>query len=484
MTTLRAANATVTTAPLDLYVSDVNGLDTNTGLSPASALKTVTAAVAKIPNGIYHRVIVHMGLHAGAGYTPPTLLRHELRQNIWFYGDGAGQAGEDGFVIQKVSAAAAAGTGANVVVTGGGLGVNAYLGMTVEFTSGAAAGNRRTVRDNTATNITPTIPFSPAPAPGDAYRIITPSVVWVVPAAVSGIDFLMVQDCGVPGAEVAFGQTYATPAVYLCNVQMTAAASTTAFVITGSRVIFVGVDCPTVVANTPVPKPFVRSSEAGLGYDVNMAGASGSLGVIGAVADLGVASDAMWRGWGLSYRGAATGSLAIACAWVGSLVAPSLTVGAAPCTLVGGNLFGPGTAGTAVLSVSAGGKITIQNVIGGPAVLVSSTTALPAMNANGGQIIMLTGTVVVANSGGPAIGAVRTGLFNAGATGAITGTGSTVGATAIFGGRIQFAGTCGVTGPGGVDMTVDNLVTSFAAAALAASGDAIANVNGTIIGRG
>ena len=484
MTTIRDQNATVTVAPLDLYVSDVNGNDANSGLTPALALKTVTAAVAKIPNGIYHRVIVHMGLHAGTGYTPPSLLRHELRKNIWFYGDGAGQAGEDGFVIQKASAAAAAGTGANVVVTGGGLGVNAYLGMTIEFTTGAAAGNRRTVRDNDATNITPTIPFLPALALGDSYRVVTPSVIWVVPAAVAGVDFLMVQDCGVPGAEASFGQTYATPAVYLCNVQMTAAASTTGFVITGSRVIFVGVDCPTVVANVSLPKPFWRSSEAGLGYDVNMAGGSTSLGVIGAVDDLGVASAAMWRGWGLSYRGAATGSLSIACVWYGSMVTPSITVGAAPCTLVGGNLFGPGTAGTAVLSVSAGGKITIQNVVSGPAVLVSSTTLLPAMNANGGQIIMLTGTVVVVNSGGPAIGAVRTGIFNAGTTSAITGTGSTVGASALFGGRIQFAGACGVTGPAGVDMTVDNLVTSFAVAVLAASGDAIANVNGTIIGRG
>lgn len=483
MTTIRSDFATTTTAPLDIYVSDINGNDANSGFSPALALKTYNKAIDKIPNGVYHTVRVHFGAHGGAGYQPKTLFSRDMRENLWLIGDGAGQAGEDGFTVQLGVTAAIAGSGASVIVTGGGLGVNAYLGMTVEVLTGAAAGDRRTIRNNTATDVVPCVAFSAAVAATDTFRIVTPSVKWAIPSPVSGADFMFIQDCATPGSDILFTQEYRSPAVYICNIQMTSGAATDGYVITGSRVIFVGVDCPSVVTNTPVPKPFWRISEIGLGFDHNMSAGSGSTfnGVLAAVTDLGVASSAKWRGWGLSYRTAATGSVTTASGWFGTFVAPSITVAAGTAALNSGNCFGPGTGGTAVLGVSAGAKLAINNNPAGPAILVSSTTGMPALLANGGLIQFVSGNLTVANTGGPGAGTAQAGVLLA--TTGLTGTGSTVGVRSTSGGRALFSGAVGVTGPGGVDLTIDDLVTSFAAGDLAAAGDALSNLNGSLISR-
>jgi len=57
-----------------------------------------------------------------------------------------------------------------------GLTVDAYAGATIEVLDGECAGDRRTIRDNTATTITPDEIFSATFNPGDHYRVFWPTV--------------------------------------------------------------------------------------------------------------------------------------------------------------------------------------------------------------------------------------------------------------------------------------------------------------------
>jgi hypothetical protein len=169
-----AANVQATTVDLDLYVAAGIGSDLNPGTSPAQALATYAAALRLIPFEIKHRVIVHMA--TGTYQVTQTIgpKAHDLP--IFVYGDGAGQVGDDGFIV-LASGAAQAGSGVGVLVTTGGFTVNQHRGKTIQITSGAASGDRRTVRSNTATDFIPAANFSAAVAAGDTYRIVEPSVV-------------------------------------------------------------------------------------------------------------------------------------------------------------------------------------------------------------------------------------------------------------------------------------------------------------------
>jgi len=173
--------ATISTARIDLYVSDINGNDANDGLTPLTALKTLTAAFApgRNPNILAFDLVVHVGAHAGAGYTWATIDSYSLVDgaSIYVYGDGAGQAGEDGFTVLVATVASAAGTTDAIVKSTAALGVNAYRGKTIEMVTGAAAGNRRTINYNTATDIVPSVLFDVGVAPGDTYRIVESAVV-------------------------------------------------------------------------------------------------------------------------------------------------------------------------------------------------------------------------------------------------------------------------------------------------------------------
>lgn len=174
----------ITSGQIDLYVRDVDGDDANPGTS-SLPLKTIVEARARIPYIIQHKVVIHVGVHAGAGYELPTFGPHLLRQDIGIIGDGAGVG--DGQTEIIASTAALAGTTQAYIETSG-LSTTEYSGYgelysaTIEILSGAAIGERRTIAYNTADRIYPLIPFYNTVAPGDLYRITVPAVQCLLPA--------------------------------------------------------------------------------------------------------------------------------------------------------------------------------------------------------------------------------------------------------------------------------------------------------------
>ena len=188
----------ITAARIDIYVSAANGHDGNSGLSPRQALATFGAAVAKIPVVCDHSVVLHF---ASGTYTwDRTVGPHILRQPPCIIGDGAGQDGDDGFTELQAAKAAASGSGARVVVDpDGGFTVNQFQGKTILILNGAAAGDRRTIRNNTETDLVPSAAFSAEIAEGDTFRIVEPAVEFRMPV-LSGIGgaATAITGCGVP----------------------------------------------------------------------------------------------------------------------------------------------------------------------------------------------------------------------------------------------------------------------------------------------
>ncbi len=174
---LSQAKFAASTARVDYYVAP-GGSDSAVG-SSAAPLATLDEAlrranrlhVAKDPIGSSVGVAIHLA--AGAYTWSETLGPAQLHDSILIVGDALTQL--------VAPAAAQAGSGSGVVVTGGGLSVNAHLGKTIEILTGAAAGNRRTIRNNTATDIVPLRNFSAAVAAGDQYRIVEPAAEITVP---------------------------------------------------------------------------------------------------------------------------------------------------------------------------------------------------------------------------------------------------------------------------------------------------------------
>lgn len=172
--------ASVTKARMDFYVRDDIGNDANPGtlLLP---LKTIDEAERRIPYIVAYPGVIHLGTHPAGGWIMPTFRARLLLDHIVVVGDGAGEAGVDGFTEVVASTVALAGSGNRKVVSAA-LGAVSHGGfgdlscLTIEILSGAAIGDRRTIRRNTATDIIPVAAFSAAVAPGDSYRIVRPAI--------------------------------------------------------------------------------------------------------------------------------------------------------------------------------------------------------------------------------------------------------------------------------------------------------------------
>lgn len=164
---------------LDLYVAPdaVTASDDNVGTSSEAPLRSLNAAIRRVNEYSLAKAPAVVHLSSATYLWSETLGSIPLQQPIALVGDGAGQEDDDGFSELQTAAAAAAGTGQRVVVDPvGGLTTNVFQGKTIEILSGAAAGDRRTIRNNTATDIIPQIKFSAVVSPGDLFRIVEPAV--------------------------------------------------------------------------------------------------------------------------------------------------------------------------------------------------------------------------------------------------------------------------------------------------------------------
>lgn len=168
---------------IDLYVrSDGSNLNPGTIDLP---LATPIEAEKRLPHKINHVAIIHLGTPPiGQNYWDMSPFKQRIKQpgcHIIIIGDGAGESGEDGFTEVVSSTAALAGSGTDRIISAGlsttehyGYGEN--LGYTIEILSGSAIGDRKTIRENTITDIYPIVSFSAAVSEGDLYRIVRPKI--------------------------------------------------------------------------------------------------------------------------------------------------------------------------------------------------------------------------------------------------------------------------------------------------------------------
>lgn len=169
-----------TSSEMDIYVRAADGSDLNSG-TISEPLATLTEAEKRIPINVFHTVRVHVGLHTGNGYDVTSFRERFLGENIYIIGDGGGGS-SDGFTEIISSTAALSGSNSELVVTSG-LSTTEYngygelWGATIEILSGNAAGDRKVIRNNTATGIYPDAQFSSSILPGDLYRIVKPETI-------------------------------------------------------------------------------------------------------------------------------------------------------------------------------------------------------------------------------------------------------------------------------------------------------------------
>lgn len=169
--------------PAHIYVAPSIGSDANDGLTPSTPLLTITRAINMVGEAApaNYAPIIHLesGTYDAAqmdGVTWPALTRGN--SGIIFLGDGAGQVGDDGCVEVEAGTFTAMGSydtfGTNNTITTVG---GASEGNTIEITSGANAGQRRTVRGTDYANTYFLhYGFTTYQASG-AYRLFSPGVV-------------------------------------------------------------------------------------------------------------------------------------------------------------------------------------------------------------------------------------------------------------------------------------------------------------------
>jgi hypothetical protein len=104
------------------------------------------------------------------------------------------------------------GSSTTVLVTSGGLTPDALEGKTIEILDGAAAGDRRTIQDNNATNITPNAHFT-ASVLGASYRVIEPDPGNIL---IPTLNVPMVHGMGV-AESIPVGDTDFLPGVRIVN---------------------------------------------------------------------------------------------------------------------------------------------------------------------------------------------------------------------------------------------------------------------------
>lgn len=305
-------NVFVNTARVDLYVSDINGNDANDGLAAATPVKTLAGALSKIMFQIVaFDVVIHVGAHGGAGYTWATIDGYTLIDgaSIYVVGDGAGQPGEDGFTVVVGPTLALAGSDDTKVVSAA-LVADAYFGNTIEMLTGAAAGDRRTIKENTATDILAPMRFTAAVAAGDSYRIVRPSVRVLLPRAYTfaspvGSTTIMCVNIGGPivrTTDVGMADSGPRSSLMLVNLGFDTVAGG-----------FGGYSCPEFVNSlvrlfgVEYAAGFITSSgELAMGLTNKSESGAALAGYVVAELPALLASSTSWLGWGLAHVNATT----------------------------------------------------------------------------------------------------------------------------------------------------------------------------------
>ncbi len=158
--------SSATSSRQSFFVSDATGSDLNDG-SIDSPVQTITRVEQLIPDHIKHEINVFVEPHTGAGYTWPTFQARTFTGlvGIWVHFTS--------FTTLVSGDTAQGGSAIGTLVSSGGLTPDALEGKTIEILDGSAAGDRRTIAENTATNIIPNTEFTADPT-GASFRVVEP----------------------------------------------------------------------------------------------------------------------------------------------------------------------------------------------------------------------------------------------------------------------------------------------------------------------
>jgi len=182
-------------APVDIYVRAA-GDDSNPG-TELLPLATLGAAVTLIPFEVSAQYRVHLraetyplpgGDGIGQLFLGPRVFDGG---SITFFAD---ESWDPTVYTNVLTAVAGGGTTAEVIVAAG-LVVNAYQGLSVRFTSGAASGQYRRINSNSAVAVNVNAAFAPAPAAGDTYEIFSLVTKLAAPALSDNDGYTIVNGC-------------------------------------------------------------------------------------------------------------------------------------------------------------------------------------------------------------------------------------------------------------------------------------------------
>lgn len=470
-----------TVGPMDLYVSGINGSDANNGLTPATALATLTAAVDLVPDVIddpAHRVIVHIGRHGGTGYVPPFIGNRLVRSRLWLLGDGAGQAGEDGFAV--VAGVGGTGTGdgtstdERLVFIAGGMTVDAFMGKTIEITSGAAIGDRRLVVSNDATTFVPSHQFTASVA-GSTYRIVEPDVVLnITRLDAAQIERSFCQGIGLDGV------SFPHPNV-------------SALVLAQLRLANTGVICFPGFARSRVACYGVEVADADIfpnfnGSHVNLGCTGDQFGAYEPLDDLAVPSRTSWLGWGITKP--TTTAFAQLFALPDFTTCKGYFVGNrvflqadTTLTVFGGRLYGEPASTFSTMDINDTCIVRMRGQRSTLPFIIEATGGRTALSAEEGADVRVTGNTDIDSDAGPAVrcdGMAHILFTTAG--GVAVDSVSGFGVDASGGGSVLFQDHGPAVNGGAGDLSVDG-VSAAATAVLAANGDAIVNPDSSVIAR-
>lgn len=188
--------------PFEIYVSAINGSDSNDGLTPSTPLATLIEAETRLPDTITRTTTIHVGradLVNSASYAPPTFRPRRLLASLVISGDGASQTGSAGdrFVTLIPPFVGGAGTNEFQVVTSG-LTPNSLKGRTVRVLTGMGQHAHRTIASNTATTIVPLRKFEGTPVPGDSFEVVGSAIRIGIPDVANSGEFTLVNGNGSP----------------------------------------------------------------------------------------------------------------------------------------------------------------------------------------------------------------------------------------------------------------------------------------------
>lgn len=205
-------SGSATTSDMDLYVT-ATGSDTIGDGSITNPYATPLRAYSDVPRTINHAVHVHIGAGSYGVGSWPFKMENSFGDSGFISFDGSSAMTE---VVATKTINAGGWTNietyvaADITVVGGGMVVNAYKGMFIQYTSGAGAGLIAPITSNTATVIR-IGPYDVVPNDGDTFRI-------VYPGAEIELDngfYSIIGDGGVPSFYFLFG----APNVFLIGLR-------------------------------------------------------------------------------------------------------------------------------------------------------------------------------------------------------------------------------------------------------------------------